>query len=118
LEDSDEKADLNLSRILQKTVESGCALSFGENFEPCRNRKKLTITENEEERLNYIARWHSVPTSHRKGWGEKNWLKEREVIKAFTVLTMTVSEGWEVSTSVCSMSVILQLDVRIQNLYL
>ena len=34
LQDGDEEADLHLSGMLQKSVKSGCALGFGENFEP------------------------------------------------------------------------------------
>lgn len=34
LQNRDEESDLHLSRLLQKAVKSGCALSFGKDTEP------------------------------------------------------------------------------------
>jgi hypothetical protein len=39
---------------LQKTVESGCALGFGENFKPCR-RKEINGGQREMKRKSYIT---------------------------------------------------------------
>ena len=34
--------------MLKKTVESGCALGFGQNFEPCRNDIRINERGDEE----------------------------------------------------------------------
>ena len=44
LQDGDEESNLNLRRMLQKTVKSGCALGFGENLEPCISSQSTTST--------------------------------------------------------------------------
>ena len=43
LKDGDEKSDLNLSRMLEKTVKSGCALCFRENFEPYSLNRSVNV---------------------------------------------------------------------------
>ena len=58
LQNGDKEPNLYLSRMLQKTVKSGCALCLGENLEPYTNMRDALIRIEEQ---TYIARWRLIP---------------------------------------------------------